>query len=85
LSAVDASSPTTRHTRLSVNLSLDTATALKDLVTRKGITLTDGICRAIAVWKFVEDEIAKGNRLAVIEHEDGKERVREVVLRRSSS
>jgi hypothetical protein len=67
--------------RLSINLSVDVATALKDLAAEKSITITEGIRRAIAVWKFVEDEVARGNRLAVIERDkSGQERVREVIL-----
>jgi hypothetical protein len=68
-------------TRLSINLSLDAAQALRDLTTEKGISITEGVRRAIAVWKFVEDEKSKGNRLAVLEPgRNGEERVREVVL-----
>jgi hypothetical protein len=63
--------------RLSVNLSEDTAAAFRAVVGRRGLTITDGIRRAIRVWKFVEDEIAAGNVLAVIEA-DGS--VRKVVL-----
>jgi hypothetical protein len=69
-----------KYTRLSVNLSLDTAAVLKQLATRKGITITDAIRRAIAVWSFVEDELDKGNRIAVVERVNGNERVREVVF-----
>jgi hypothetical protein len=71
---------TARYTRLSVNLSLDTAEVLKGLARRKGITITDAIRRAIAVWSFVEDELDKGNRIAVVERVNGSERVREVVF-----
>jgi hypothetical protein len=71
---------TARYTRLSVNLSLDTAEVLKGLARRKGITITDAIPRAIAVWSFVEDELDKGNRIAVVERVNGSERVREVVF-----
>lgn len=69
--------PPPAPTRLSVNLSEDTAEALQGLVARRRTTLTDGVRRAIAVWKFVEDEVAAGNRLAVI---DKNGNVREVVL-----
>jgi hypothetical protein len=76
----DRAEPETRYTRLSVNLSLDTANVLKALAKRKGITITDAIRRAIAVWSFVEDELDKGNRIAVVERVNGTERVREVVF-----
>ena len=63
--------------RLSINLSTDTADAFKELIGRKGLTLTEGIRRAIAVLQFLEDETSKGNQIAVIER-DGS--VRKVVL-----
>jgi hypothetical protein len=53
--------------RLSVNVSTETAEAFKSAARRKGLTITEGARRAIAVWKFVEDEAAAGNELAVIE------------------
>jgi hypothetical protein len=63
--------------RLSVNVSPETAGVFKALTGRKGLTMTEGIRRAIAGWKFVEDEAAAGNELAVIE-KDGE--LRKVVL-----
>ena len=66
--------------RLSVNLAADAASVLKRWAAQKDISITEAIRRAIAVWNFVESERAKGNRLAVIEHAGGQERVREIVL-----
>ncbi len=66
-----------RSVRLSVNLSVESAETLRGLIRRKGLTITEGIRRAIAVWKFVEDESSKGNQIAVIER-DGS--IRKVVL-----
>lgn len=63
--------------RLSVNLSSESAETFRALLKRKGLTITEGIRRAIAVWKFVEDETYKGNQIAVIER-DGT--MRTVVL-----
>jgi hypothetical protein len=63
--------------RLSINVSPATAADFKAVAARKGLTITEGIRRAIAVWKFAEDETAAGNELAVIE-KDGE--VRKVVL-----
>ncbi|GAB3405935.1 hypothetical protein [Flindersiella endophytica] len=69
------------YTRLSVNLAAESATVLRDLVRRRRVTITEGIRRAIAVWKFIEDEQDKGNRIAVIEEDgEGKTSIREVVL-----
>jgi hypothetical protein len=66
-----------RTVRLSVNLSAESAETFKTLIKRKGLTITEGIRRAIAVWKFVEDETQRGNQIAVIERDDS---VRKVVL-----
>jgi hypothetical protein len=63
--------------RLSVNLNNETAQTFKALIRHRGLSITEGIRRAIAVWKFVEDETSKGNQLAVIEHDDS---IRKVVL-----
>lgn len=63
--------------RLSINLSIETAETLKALVDRKGVTITEGIRRAIAVWRFVEDETSRGNQIAVIEKD---ETVRKVLI-----
>lgn len=63
--------------RLSVNVSGESASAFRALIRRKGLSITEGVRRAIAVWRFVEEEIGKGNEIAVIEH-DGS--VRKVTL-----
>ena len=66
--------------RLSVNLAVDVAQVLKNLAAAKNISVTEAIRRAIAVLDFIEGETAKGNKIAVVEKADGKDRVREVVL-----
>lgn len=66
-----------RAVRLSVNLSPEASGTFRELIERKGLTITEGIRRAIAVWKFIEDEAQRGNQIAVIEH-DGS--IRKVVL-----
>jgi predicted transcriptional regulator len=67
--------------RLSVNLAHDTMEVLRWLASRRAASVTETIRRAISVLKFVEDEVAKGNKLAVVEtDEDGKEHLREIVL-----
>ena len=73
----DSSVDQERSVRLSVNLSIESGEILRTLIRRKGLTITEGIRRAIAVWRFVEDENSKGNQIAVIEH-DGS--IRKVVL-----
>ena len=66
--------------RLSVNLAPDVAAVLRKWTGKKSISITEAIRRAIAVWNFVETERAAGNRLAVIERDGDRERVREMVL-----
>jgi hypothetical protein len=69
--------PKSNLVRLSINLSFETSEILKALADRKGITITEGIRRAIAIWEFVEGEIARGNQMAVIEKD---ETVRKVLI-----
>jgi hypothetical protein len=67
--------------RLSVNLAADAMDALRWLASRRGLSLTETIRRAISVLKFIEDELDKGNTLAIVETDsDGKQRVREILL-----
>lgn len=66
-----------RFVRLSVNLSFETAEIFRTLIERKGLSISEGIRRAIAVWKFLEDEKSRGNEIAVVEPD---ETVRKVVL-----
>jgi hypothetical protein len=54
---------------------------LRLLAHHRGASVTETIRRAIAVLKFVEDEVDKGNKLAVVERDSsGKEQVREILL-----
>ena len=63
--------------RLSINLNSESADAFKALIERKQFTITEGIRRAITVWQFLEDEIAKGNEIAIVEPDST---VRKIVL-----
>lgn len=63
--------------RLSINLAADLAAVLRGWAERKQISATEAVRRAIAVWNFVETEIAKGNKIAVIE---GDGAIREVIV-----
>jgi ribbon-helix-helix CopG family protein len=63
--------------RLSVNLSFEMAEIFKELIERKGLSISEGMRRAITVWKFLEDEQALGNQIAVVEPDES---VRKVVL-----
>ncbi len=73
---VEADEP--RYTRLSVNIALDVAEAIRSLTRRKGITATEGVRRAIAIWKLVEDESQAGNRVQIVNPKTGE--TRELVL-----
>jgi hypothetical protein len=55
--------------RLSINLASDVAGALKALSTAQGVSVTEGVRRAIALWKLVSDEVSKGNKIMVVEGE----------------
>lgn len=74
----DSSDGEQRYTRLSVNIALDVADALRSLAKRRGITVTDGVRRAIAIWKLVEDASAKGQQVQIVDPATGN--VRELVL-----
>ena len=63
-------------TRLTVNLNAETAAALNEIAAKRGISLTETVRRAVAVLKFVEDEIQKGN---AVQSTDGA-RTRELLL-----
>ncbi|WP_405717255.1 ribbon-helix-helix protein, CopG family [Streptomyces sp. NBC_01537] len=64
-------------TRLSVNLNDEAARALKENSDRRGISITEAVRRAIAVYDFIERETAAGNRIQVVDPEG---RVRELLL-----
>lgn len=75
---IDAGNGEPKYTRLSVNIALDVADMIRTLTRRKGITATEGVRRAIALWKLVEDETAAGGTVQVVNSKTGK--VRELVL-----
>lgn len=64
------------YTRLTVNINVETAAALKEVAERRGISYTEAIRRAVAILKLIEDETLKGHSIQINE---GK-RVREIVL-----
>lgn len=49
-------------TRLSVNINEETARALRELAERHDTSVTDIVRRAVAVYKFVEDETRDGDK-----------------------
>jgi hypothetical protein len=64
------------YTRLTINVHPDTLAAIKTIAKRRGISYTELIRRAVAVYKLIEDELAQGRTIQI---KDGKN-VREVVL-----
>jgi predicted transcriptional regulator len=54
-------------TRLNINVSDDTARALKDLAERRETSVTDIIRRAVGVYKFVEDEVDAGRKIQAVD------------------
>jgi hypothetical protein len=53
--------------RLSVNLGPDVADELKKYASRKGISITEGVRRAIALLTFVDDAQSRGASINVEE------------------
>ena len=78
--AVATNKDSAKSTRLSVNLSQEVADALKAIATDRGITLTEGIRRAISTQKFVEDVLNRGGKILVVE--PGESSARELVFLR---
>jgi len=72
--------PSDGPVRLSVNLGTGAAAALRELMSRKDITATEAIRRALSVWKFIEDERAQGRSIALLEGRGKDQVVREVVF-----
>lgn len=66
--------------RLSVNLASDVAGALKALSTSQNVSVTEGVRRAIALWKLLSDETAKGNKVMVVEGEGDTAKYRELII-----
>lgn len=64
--------------RLSVNLNSETAAALRQIAAERGISATEAVRRAIAVYKFVEDEVQEGRTIQTLDKSSNE--VRELVL-----
>jgi len=65
---------------LKVNLAPSVAEALTSICRERGITIAEGVRRAIAIWKFLEEARRAKKRLAVIESGPSGDRVREFEL-----
>jgi len=66
--------------RLSVNLAWDVADALKSLSTNQGVTVTEGVRRAVSLWSLISSERAKGHKVMIVEGEGDKAKFRELIL-----
>lgn len=64
--------------RLNVNMNQETASALKELVERDKLSFTETIRRAVAIYKFVRDELHNGRVIQTMDP-DGSNR-REIKL-----
>lgn len=73
-----AADPEDRVVRLNVNLSAEVAAALRQTTRRNGLTLTEGVRRAVSIWKLLDDAARHGERIEVVDPETG--RTRELVL-----
>ncbi|MBB5776648.1 ribbon-helix-helix protein, CopG family [Nonomuraea jabiensis] len=71
----ERSNDNSNFVRLSVNLSHETAQTFKALAERKGLSFTEAIRRAITIWKFVEDQLAQGHELAIVESDGNPRRI----------
>ncbi|WP_433917369.1 ribbon-helix-helix protein, CopG family [Streptomyces canus] len=64
-------------TRLSVNINDDTADALKRLKSAKGISITEAVRRAVALYDLVDRETGSTGKLQIV---DADGNVREILL-----
>lgn len=64
--------------RLNVNLNKETAAALREIADQQGVSYTEAVRRAIAIYKYVVDEQAADRKIQTM---DANERnKRELVL-----
>jgi hypothetical protein len=67
--------------RVEVDLTREVYAAVETLCGKKHISVVDGIGRALALWKFLEDEQAAGRIVAVVDPIDPSNEYREIRLR----
>lgn len=71
---------TPRVVRLSINLAPTVAEALKTTATKQGVSITEAVRRAVALWRLVSDAQDHGNRVMVVEGRGDDAQYREIVL-----
>jgi hypothetical protein len=64
--------------RLSVNMNPETAAALKEFAQSKHLSYTEAVRRAIAIAKYIEDEIHDGRKVQTVD--PARNEVRELIL-----
>ena len=64
--------------RLSVNMTPETAEALKELAASKHLSYTEAIRRAIAIAKYIDDEVKDGRKVQTVD--DERKDIRELIL-----
>lgn len=64
------------YTRLTVNINNETRDALREISVRRGISYTEAIRRAVAVYKLIEDETASGSTIQI----DDGDSIRRIIL-----
>lgn len=66
--------------RLNVNLNDEIAAALKEIADERDISATEAVRRAIAWYKFIDDEVVKGKRKMQLVDADDPGKVTEVAI-----
>lgn len=64
--------------RLSVNMNPETAAALKEFAASKHLSYTEAIRRAIAIAKYIDDEVQDGRKVQTVDEE--RKDIRELIL-----
>jgi hypothetical protein len=73
-----APTATKRLIKLTVNVSNETYTALKEMAAQRGVTVTEMLRQAISTAKWVQDTTAQGEKIL---KQDREGRLLEVVFR----
>lgn len=55
------------HARLTININSETEDALRDLSQRDEASITETVRRAVGVYKYASDEVAKGKTLQLVD------------------
>lgn len=59
--------------RLSVNMNVETAAALKECAVTNKISVTEAVRRVISLAHFIETEIGQGKKVIIRDEKTGKE------------